>query len=519
MALPPPSPEQLPDGGADAAYTSPESLRGPVVAGIKWKLISQILREGTRLGIGILLARLLTPEEWGVAAIALVLATFLTFLADVGLPIALVQRARITEADRSTMFWSALGLGVLFTTIGIALSGLVADLFGEPELQHLFAALSVGFTILALEKVPGSLLARELAFRALELRQIAATMAGAVVALTLALWGAGAWAIIGNSLATTTVSCVLVWVVTPWRPRLVFAWTSFRSLTGFGGTVLASQLLTYAQMNADKLLLGRYVGAAGVGVYSFAYQLMFTPILNVTYPLQMVLFPVFATIQDEVERLNALWLRTKRLSVALMAPAFLLLLVVAPDLLPALFGSKWDDSVPILQVLCLAGVAYSLTTQNGILLIARGRVGVFFWLTAFATVTVVVSVVIGLHWGTLGVATAFAVAHTALALPYTWVTARAASIGFWTTLRATCSPLPFAAAATAVAYGVRLGLLEVETPAALRIVGAAAVLLSVYAGFAYVGSEPLRNEGREAVVRLRRRRSVAAVAPPSTTGG
>jgi len=503
----PTSPEQTPGVAGEAVYTPPESLRGPVLAGVKWKLISQILREGTRLAIGILLARLLTPEEWGVASLALVIASLLTVLADVGLPVALVQRARIDELDRSTLFWTALGLGIAFTAVGIALSGLVADIFGEPELQSLFAVLCIGFTIAGLEKVPGSLLARDLAFRALELRQIAATTGGAAVALALALAGAGAWAIIGNSLTTTVVSCALLWVVTPWRPRLVFSWNSFRSLTGFGGTLLAAQLVTYVQMNADRLLIGRYVGAAGVGVYSFAYQLMFTPILNVTYPLQMVLFPVFATIQEDIERLNALWLRTKRLSVALMAPAFLLLLVVAPDLLPALFGSQWDDAIPILQVLCLAGVAYSLTTQNGILLLAQGKAGTNFWLTVFATVVVVASVAVGLHWGTLGVATGFAVAHWSLVLPYTWITTKAASIGFLLTLRATCSPLPFAAVATAAAYGVRLGLLETGTPTAARILIVAATLLSVYAGLAYVGSVPLRAEIREALDRLRSRRT------------
>jgi hypothetical protein len=147
-------------GGGEDSHTPPERLATPVLSGVKWKLVSQVLREGTRLAIGILLARLLTPEEWGVASLAMVAASFVTMLADVGLPVALVQRARIDESDRSTMFWTAAALGVAFTVAGIACSGLVADLFGEPDVQPLFAVLSLGFTIASLEKVPGALLAR-----------------------------------------------------------------------------------------------------------------------------------------------------------------------------------------------------------------------------------------------------------------------------------------------------------------------------------------------------------------------
>jgi O-antigen/teichoic acid export membrane protein len=514
MAPPSPSSDAAPGGAGEAAYVPPESLTAPVVTGLKWKLLSQVLREGTRLAIGILLARLLTPAEWGVASIALALAALLTMLADLGLPVALVQRARITEADRSTMFWTSTAIGVSATLVGIAVSPLVADVFDEPQLQSLFAVLCLGFTIVSLEKVPGSLLARELQFRALEVRQIIATMSGAAVALGLALAGTGAWAIIGNSLATTTVSCVLLWYVTPWRPRLTFSRDSFRSLTGFGTTLLGSQLLTYVQQNADRLLIGRYLGAGPVGSYAFAYQLMFTPIVNVAYPLQMVLFPVFATIQHDAERLKAGWLRGRRLAVALMAPAFLILLVVAPDLVPLLFGSKWDDSVRVLQLLCFAGIGYSLTIENSVLLLVRDRVGTLFRLSLLVTVVVLGGVIIGLHWGIVGVASGLAIAQWSLFLPTTWVTTRAGSISFADTLRATLAALPFAALGAAAALAVRLALLEVGASSILRILASALTLLVVYGALVYVGSAPIRREMIAASRRIKLWRSARSGKTP-----
>lgn len=511
MPSPHPPSEDVQGGEGDGAttYSAPQSLREPVLTGLKWILGGRYTREILRLAVGILLARVLTPAQWGVAGAALVVVSLLDMLTDFALPAALIQRPRITEEDRSTMFWTCLGIGTLFTLFAIAISGLVADFFGEPQVQSLFAVASLGFVINSVEKVPGSLLTREFAWRALELRQIASYFVGAAVAVALALAGAGPWAIIGNSLATTTTSAVLLWILTSWRPRWVFSWSSFRGLTGFGVGLLGSQLLTYFQLNMDKLLIGRYLGAASLGTYSFAYQLMFTPILNLGFPLQGVLFPVFATIQDDHERLSAAWLRGKRLAVAIMAPAFLTLIVVAPDLVPAVFGSKWEEAVPVLQLLCLAGVAYSLGTQNWILLMSTGRLRTLFGLTSFITAVTTVGVIVGLHWGITGVAAALVVAYTVIVLPETWIVTRAVSISFTASLRASFSPLPFAAAGAALGYAVRLGLVEVGVPAGVRFVLAGAVCIVAYAVLAFIGSAPLRYEAQEAFRRYRRRKGNA----------
>lgn len=509
MTRPSPSRASTLDGAGEEVYRPPESLTGTVVTSLKWSVSSRLIRDGTRLAIGILLARLLTPAEWGVAGMALIVVAFLSMLTDLGLPAALVQRVRITEADRSTLFWTSLALGFGVTLFAIAISGFVADFFGEPRVQALFAVASLTFAIYSLEKVPGTLLTRDLAFRSLELRQIAATFAGATVAFALAIAGAGAWAIIANAVATAAVSCTLLWMLTPWRPRFVFAWSSFRSMTGFGGMLLVSQLLTYFQLNMDKLLIGRYLGAAPLGNYQFSTQLMFTPIGNVAYPLQGVLFPVLATIQLDHERLTATWLRGKRLAVAIMAPLFMTLLVVAPDFIPTVFGPKWDAAIPVLQILCLGGIAHSLSTLNWNLLMVRDKLGTLFRLTLLITATVVVAVTTAIAFGAgiVGVAAAFSTAHWVLVIPEIWLTTRAGSIGFGPALRATCSALPFVAVATVVAVGARLSLAELGAPAAVRIVAATAVLLVAYAGLLYVGSAPFRDEMRKLAWRLRSRRA------------
>ncbi len=500
----------LPDArveGLTETYLQPESLTPAVTTGIKWKLASLLVREGTRVAVGILLARLLTPDEWGIAGIALVVAAVFQMIPDLALGHALVQRASITEKDRSTVFWLSLGLGMGVTVVGIALSGPIAAAFSEPEVENLFRAVSVGFTISALATVPAALLTRDLAYRSLELRQIAGTIAGAVVAVTLALAGAGPWAIVGNSLAALSASTILLWILTSWRPRLVFSSASARTLGLFGATVFGSQLLLYAQLNGDKLLVGRYLGANALGLYSFAYSLMFAPILNIAFPLQQVLFPALATIQGDEGRLREAWLRGKRLSVAIVAPLFLIVAVVAPDLIPVVFGERWEDAIPVLQMLCVAGVAYSLGTLDWSLLVVRAKVRTLLRLSLLVTATVIGAVAIGLQWGIVGVAVAYAIAMWTLALPTMWITTRAGSVRFSETLRAATSCLPFALASALAGYGVRRGLLEVGTPVGLRIVATAATITSVYVAGAWLGSPPLRAEIKRAADRARRWRA------------
>lgn len=503
---------------ADAdAYRPPESLSGTVAWSLKWRLTSQLVREGSRLGVAILLARILTPEQWGIATMALVIAAFVELIPD-NMSVGLVQRTRITEADRSTIFWTVMAMGIGLAVLGIAASGTIAAWYGEPQVQGLFAAVSVGFAISASTSVPETLLVRKLAYRALELRQIASVLVGGTTAVTLALAGAGPWAIIGNSLATATTSAVLLWWFAKWRPRLIFSRSTLASLGGDGLRVMGTQLLTLTQLYSDKLLIGRYLGAGPLGTYSFATQIMFTPVVNIAYPVQYVLFPVFASIQEDAERLNAAWLRTKRVSVAFMAPVFLTLLVVAPDLIRTVFGSKWEDSIPILQLLCIAGVAYSLGTQNWTLLVVRSRTGTLLALTLLTSAVVVGSIALGLMWGIRGVAAMLGVAYWTLVVPEMWITTRAGSVRFLAAFRATLSPLPFAAAAAAAAYLFRLGLVELDVPSAVRVVLVGAVLVLVYGGLAYVGSTPLRQEAQNAFAWLRRRRArgqdLEAEAPP-----
>ncbi len=477
------------------------SLTGIVLGGVGWSLGSQVVVQVTRVAVGIALARLLTPDEFGVAAMALSFAGLLTIFTDLSLGAALIQRARITESDRSTVFWTTMAVGVALTAAGIGVSQLVADFFGRPEVARLFAFLSLGFILSALSLTQTALLMRELAFRSLQLREVAATLAGAVVGVGLAAAGFGAWAIAAQSVAAGAASAVLLWTLSPWRPRMTFSLESLRDIGGFGIKLFASRLLAFANLNVDNLLVGRFLGAGALGAYALAYNVMFTPILRVAQPIQQVVFPAYARMQDDAARLGAAWLRSKRLSAALLAPAFLGMLVAAPDLVPVVLGGKWRAAVPVLQLLCCAGVAHTLVTLNWSVLQARGRAGTLLRLNAVVSLVTVAAFVVGLRWGIVGVAGSFAVAKWLLVVPDTWITCRAVPVRTVTALRAAGSALPLGLAAAGLAYGVRLLLVAADAPAALRLALVLASGLAAYSILILVAAPGLVTELRQ----LRRR--------------
>ena len=181
---------------------SPQTTAGSKIrSGLAWKAGSQVTLQISRIVVALLLARMLAPHDWGLAAMVLVFSGFVIVFTDNALKTALIQRRDLREEDRSTVFWLSAGVGLLLALAGIALSGPLAAFYGEPEVRPLFIALSIGFFVTALGTTQSALLARDMEFRRLELRQIAATLVGAVAGISIALADFGAWAIVGQQLA------------------------------------------------------------------------------------------------------------------------------------------------------------------------------------------------------------------------------------------------------------------------------------------------------------------------------
>jgi O-antigen/teichoic acid export membrane protein len=472
----------------------PVDLTTTVVSGVRWKSLTRVVSVATRLIVSVVVARLLTPTEYGIAGMAFVAASFGFLFTDPALGAALIQRPAIDERDRSTVFWLASGIGLLLTVLGVALSGLIADFFGEAQVQELFAVCSLCFVLVSLSVAPRALLARKLAYRSLEIREMVGIVAGGAAAIGVAFAGFGPWAVVMNLVASTLVSTALVWILVDWRPQATFSRESARNLGGFSGRVFAASALSWGDLNLDKALVGRFLGAQALGPYSLAFGAMLLPQQMLGRPLNEVLSPAFSRIQSDTERLERAWLRSKRLSVAVVAPAVLSLVVLAPDFVPVVFGAQWNEAVLPLQLLCIGGVAASLVNLHWAVLLARGEGSTLFRLTLWSSVVRWAAILVGLPWGIVGVAASYAGVRWLLVVPSTWFTTRGVSFRFWPALRAGAGMLPAAVAAAAAGFAVRQLLLQTSTPQAARLIVAAGVILVSYLAIVLVTTPSIMRE-------------------------
>jgi O-antigen/teichoic acid export membrane protein len=459
--------------------------------------------------VSVILVRLLTPHEFGLAGMVLVLSSIVPTFSGLAFGSALVQRRTITDEEVSTVFWASLAVGAAFSAIGVLAAGAIAKFYGEPAVGPLAAVLAVSFFVSAIGMTQSQLLHRELRYRSLELRTMAATLAGAVAGVAAAFAGWGAWALILQQLVFTCVASTLVWLVSDWRPSRRFSFASLRELGSFGGQVSGSVFFTQLTQNVDNVLIGRYLGAAALGTYSLAYSVMLAPFTRLTSPLQEILYAAFSRIQDEPERLVTIWLRVNRIMGAIALPLLLGLVAVAPDLIPSVFGHRWQSAVPVVQILAWVGVLETLQGLNASVLLARGRSRTYFRVTGLLFAGSVTAFVIGLHWGIVGIAVCYAVSSTLLQPIYTTLAVRAVGATVLQFVRSLAGVALASFLMLGVAITTRLALLHTDMPTVARLGITIAVSAVVYV----VGCALLAREVFADLDDLRRGGKLAAVEP------
>lgn len=491
------------------------NLRSPVLRGLAWKGTSQLFLQASRLVVAVILARMLSPEDYGLAAMALVLASLVVVFSDVALGAALVQRTSLSEADRSTAFWTSVAVGAVCTVLGVALSGVFAGFYGDPAVQPLFAVLSLSFVITSLATTHEALLVREMNFRGLELRMMIATAAGAATGVYLAAAGYGAWAIIGQQLAIAGVSTVLLWLFSPWKPSFRFSRASLQCLGGFSGNVFVHRLLYYLHRNVDNLLIGRFLGAAALGVYGFAYNVMLVPFSRIAGPLTEVLFPAFSRMQDDRPRMTAIWVRAVRLVASFSVPALVGLVVVAPDFVQVVLGDKWEKTTILIQILAWVGLLQSLQTLNPQILQALDRTTTLLRYTIVFFVFHLTAFAIGLQWGVVGVAVGYLISSFVVEPLFGWLTARALGVSPLLLLRGLTGVLQASALMFLAVLAARYALLQTDVQPALRLAVEVSIGAAVYvpcwmwrAGDAFAELKTFRR-------RTRRPAATLALEPPA----
>lgn len=384
-------------------------LKQKAAKGFMWSAIQKWGRAAITGLIFIVLSRLLSPEDFGLVALAAVFTEFVEIFLDQGFSAAVIQRNNLDRKHLDTAFWISILTGGLLTVGNIAASGLVADFFNEPRLASVISWLSLGYIVNALSTTQLAILQRNMAFKSLARRSLAATTIGGVVGIGMALAGFGVWSLVGQNLARGLAAAIILWGSSDWRPGFNVSLQHYKELFHFGVSVVGNNLLNVSIRHADDFLIGYYLGPTLLGFYTVGYRLLLIIIRLVTEITNTVAFPAFARIQDDPERMRRAFYKVTQYTSLLSFPIFIGLAVLAPEVVPVVFGAKWAPSIPVMQVLALIGVLQSVMFFNGSVLRASGKPN---WELGIMTLNAVVSVLgflIAVRWGIVAVAASFVI--------------------------------------------------------------------------------------------------------------
>jgi O-antigen/teichoic acid export membrane protein len=375
------------------------SLRGGVV-----NLSSQGAQFFIQTTATVVLARLLTPADFGLVAMVATVTGLGQAFADLGLSEATIQRKDISHEQVSALFWINVAIGLGLMLITIALAPVLARFYREPRLISITLLLSLTFLIGGLRVQPDALLKRQMRFSSLATRDVASYLVAVPVAITMAWRGAGYWAIVALPLTLNFTQMVLSWVMVRWRPGPPRRDAEVRSMIAFGGNVAASYFIVTVSRSADNVLIGWYLGAGPLGLYSRAYNLLMLPVRQLSLPASSVAIPAFSRTQGDPERFARYYLRAVNLIMWISAPIFGFLFVAAKPAIVLILGNQWGGATPVFQILTLSALAQLLLESTIWLFVSRGKSHQLLRLLLIISPIVVCSYAIGLPFGIKGVA-------------------------------------------------------------------------------------------------------------------
>jgi len=352
----------------------------------------------------VVLARLLTPADFGLVAMVTAITGLAMAFSDLGLSEATIQSHEITHDQVNMLFWINAGVGLGLTLVMVVLAPVLSWFYREPRLLGITFWLSLTFLTGGLMVQHGALLKRQMRFVPLAIRDVASMAVAVAAGIITALRGGGYWAIVVVPLTINTTRMVLSWLMVRWIPGLPKRGINVRSMIVFGGNVSASYLVTNLNRSADAVLIGWHWGAGPLGLYSRAYNLLMLPVRQLNAPTGSVAIPAFSRLQNDPERFARYYLRTVNLIIWISAPIFGFLFVAAQPVIVLLLGRKWQEAAPVFQILVIAALGQLLFESIIWLFVSRGESARLLKLLLIISPIIVGSFVVGLPFGIKGVA-------------------------------------------------------------------------------------------------------------------
>jgi teichuronic acid exporter len=353
------------------------SLKSITTKGMIWNAVEKLSVQAGQLVIGVILARILMPEDFGlIGMLTIFIAISQTFI-DSGMGSGLIQKKNRTDLDFSTVFVFNFVVSTFFYILLFFSAPLIANFYDMPQLIVLTRVLSINIIINSLAIVQRSRLTINIDFKTIAKVNFISVFSSGAIGILYAYKGYGVWALVIQNLTQTMISVVMFWFMSKWKPSILFSKQSFRNLFGFGSKLLISGLYAQAMNNIYNIVIGKAFTAAELGFYTRAKSFAELTAGTVTSVLQQVTFPILATLQDDKKRMISVFRSIIRMTTFFIFPAMTLLAILADPFIRLLLTEKWLPVVPLLQLMCFARIFYPVSSINMNILNAIGRSDLF----------------------------------------------------------------------------------------------------------------------------------------------
>lgn len=357
-----------------------ESLKDKTVKGVAWSGIDNVAQMGVSFLVSIVLARLLSPDDYGLLGIIAIFTVVCTTLINAGFNSALIRKKDCTDDDYNTVFIVNLFLSLLFYAVIFACSPLIAQFFGREELNDLTRVTSLVMIVGALAIVQQTRLTKRIDFKTQTKITMVASVSSGVIGIVMALLGFGVWSLVAQQLSSQLLRTVLLWFYNKWIPKLQFSSKSFHELFGFGWKLMVSGLLDTVWKELYQVVVGKFYSPATLGQYTRSKQFSQIFSSNLTNVIQRVTYPVLSDIQDDRERMVSAYRRLIKTTMFIAAISMFFLGAISEPLLYCLIGPKWHEAATYLPLICLTGSTYPLHAINLNMLQVQGRSDLFLGL-------------------------------------------------------------------------------------------------------------------------------------------
>jgi PST family polysaccharide transporter len=395
------------------------SLLVSTIKGLKWTSFSQIGRQILQYLTTLILVGLISPDEFGTMAMAVIVIGFLDIFKDLGTGAAIIQIQTPSEELKSSIFWINILIGLVITAIIYYSSPVLASIYNSPEVQPVLKVLSITFFISSFSILQKSLLEKEFHFPKLSTIELISSSVGFSVAIVMAFKGFGVWSLVFQVLVNAIISTVLIWIKSNWRPKFHLRLNDIKTISNFSFNLVGFNIINYFARNGDYFLIGKYLGDRELGHYYLAYRIMLYPIRNITAVISRVLYPSYSQIQNDNAKIGNVFTNTTNAIALFTFPMMAGIGAVSFIFTDIFFSGTWNTESVAYLILILApvGALQSVISPVGNIYKIKSKTDWMFRWSLFASSLTILGFIIGLRWGVIGVALSYLITNLLLLYP------------------------------------------------------------------------------------------------------